>query len=395
MSLDNFDLQSDISIMVWAAPLGNFVLGFSELGGTDVLAEPEFADFDISCEIASIDITRGSSIESGLFTRPESGTCTMVLKTKEHDPFASGFIHLGSAMEILATIDEFGNKSTLFAGRVDSVDLSYNPDGSTSFTLMLSDSMKQLMNAVLDEPFDLETNAGHPAPFDAWEALDVIIGSSGTGFSFAGEDVSLTNIPNISEENLNVGAVINEISDAELGFFYWDVTDAALVGLPRNFADNLTPTLTMSNIHSTDPNHLCMASIDLGFAQDSIINKVVASLSWDATTTAIARNQDMIDLSGEQATEVALNLYAEADLTQWVQDLTLRSPVRVVRSVSGNAIDRANKMTPLTRIDVATPITVQFERDLVSIDQDYMVTRVDHSITPDGWSTTLELWRGN
>ncbi len=395
MSLNNFDLATDVEIVVWAAPVGNFILGFSKLGGTDVLSDPEFADFVITCEIGSIEIDRGSSIDSGVFTRPEAGSCTMTLKTKEHDPFASAFIHLGSVMDVNMTVDEFGNKGTLFSGIVDSVDLSYNPDGSTSFSLTLTDNLKTLMNAVTDQPFDLETATGHAAPFDAWESLEAVMLASDTGFSFVGFDVSLTNIPNITADNLNIGETINQICDAELGFYYWEVTDAAFIALPRNFADNLTPSYTISNIHSTDPDHLCMASINLGFAQDEIVNKVVASLSWDSTTTVIARNQDMIDLSGENATEVSLNLYAEADLQQWANDLTLRSPIREVRSVSGNAIDRTNKMTPFSRMDIATPVRIQFTRDDVAIDRTYMVTRVNHTIDPDGWITSLELWRGN
>ena len=395
MTLANFDLNADLGVIAWAYPLGTFTWGLSKLGGTDVLGDGEYQAFNINCEIVSIDIDTGSTIEDGIFTRPRSGVANVVLKTRDYDPFASGFLHVGTVIEIEQTVDEFDNKGILFSGVIDAADITYNSDGSTSFALTVTDELKKVFNATIPGTFNLATWTGHSAPFDTFEAIEAVITESGAGVSFFGDGVPAGLVPNITGADLDAGIVLNSLFDAELGFFYWDKSGFGLAGMARNFADNLTPVYTISNDHSTDPNHLCLAGINAGFSRDEIVNKVVATLESNDTIKATAVNQDMVDLCGEVTSQVTLNLYNSAALTNWVNDVTLRSNARMVKSVAGRAVDATNKMTALTNYNIGESIRVEFNRDSVSIEENYLVTGVSHQISVDGWVTELQLWKGN
>ncbi len=395
MTLANFDLNTDVRVMAYAYPFGTFTWGLSPLGGSDVLGDGDLQPFNINCEIVSIDLDTSSSIEDGIFTRPQAGVCNVTLKSKNYDPFASGFLHVGTAIDLEQTIDVYGNYGILFSGVIDAADITYNPDGSTNFNLTITDNLKQVFNSTIEGSFNLATYAGHSAPFDTFEAIEAVIASSGTGVSFFGDGIPAGMVPNITGTDLDTGTVLNSLFNCELGFFWWNNAGFGLQGKARNFADNLTPIYTISNTHTEDATHICLAGINAGFERDAIVNKVVATLASNETIKATAVNQDMVDLCGEITSQVTLDLYNSTALTNWVNDVTLRSAARVVKSVTGRAVDATNKMTALTNYQIGDSIRVEFSRDSVEIAENYLVTGVSHLISVDGWLTELQLWKGN
>lgn len=131
-------------------------------------------------------------------------------------------------------------------------------------------------------------------------------------------------------------------------------------------------------------------------AEDStlIINDVLLSLSWDAVATLQYVNQDLVDIYGRNKQEIAFSYRDEAELARYQALLADNINLQVIRSLSVDAIHHKNRhLSNVWELYPSSMVTVDISTADLTISDNFYVTGVKHTITPDGWNTTVELWR--
>jgi len=393
MSAIDFDIATDIKIYAGIVTSGIFQLGFSTLDGPDVLGD-SVTDYQtsiqIQADVVSLDTTQGASFDQGLLSKLETGSATIVLQTTEFDPYATNYLRVGTFIQV--TCSGIGN---LFDGYLDSADMTYNVDGSMNLTLTCSDDSKKWLTKIIPD-FDLPVLVGHAEPYTVPEILQALLDLY-PDFVYSITDPAdyVARIPDISGLDVPFADILTTIQDAEQSFMYY-----RMGALNIDYRGGLTPppgyvpSLSIGNQHDViGPEHVCATNIDVALSTDDLPNKIVASLS-DGSYTVTKTNQDMIDLFGENAYEVSVNVFDDPDLDAWAAALSSRNQVKRVKSVQAKAISNTNRINGIGYVIPGQLLEVYFLRDATNIQEIYSATRVSHSITVDSWITTLELWKG-
>lgn len=393
MSALDFDIATDIKIYAGVITGGIFQLGFSVLDGPDVLGDSVtdyFTSVQIQADVVSLDTTEGASFEQGLLSKLETGTATIGLQTTEFDPYATNYLRVGTFIQV--TCSGIGE---LFSGYLDLADMTYNVDGSMNLTLTCSDDSKKWLTKIIPD-FDLVALVGHAEPYTVPEILQALLDLY-PDFVYSITDPAdyVARIPDISGVDVPFADVLTTIQDAEQSFmYYWNGA------LSVDYRGGLTPppgytaNISIGNQHDViGPEHICATNIDVALSTDDLPNKIVASLA-DGSYTVTKTNQDMIDLFGENAYDVSVNLFNDADLDAWANALSSRNQVKRVKSVQAKAISDLNSINGMATFNPGQLLEVYFVRGATNIREIYAATRVSHSIAVDGWTTTLDLWKG-
>ena len=312
---------------------------------------------------------------------------------------------------------------TLFVGRIKTVDTIYPLEGPAQVNVTATDFLEDFL-AYNVANYDIPTATGLTAPFNAYQtiktAFDAYYGSAviddSSTYIFATNSVPLSaNMQDLSDpvvlgtDNVSVSNIVNSALDCELGMITMDYHNnfdgtsfISVVGLhPRNsvygtYAD--IPYLfhrnfyTVGNVNSPDA---YINDIQLYSSTNELANKVIASLAWDSAVTVTDKDQDAIDLYGELSTERSLNLWNLFALNLWAKALNEYSPVKYVRSVAGITATPGQPISALAFMKAADLVTVNFNHNDLVLSEPYRIVNVIHTISPDEWHTTVELWKGN
>jgi len=313
---------------------------------------------------------------------------------------------------------------TLFIGRIKTVDTIYPLEGPAQVNITATDFLEDFL-AFNVPTYDIPATMGGVAPFDAYESIETAfqaylgsIDTSGLNFYvFAVGSVPLSaNMQDLSDpvvlgmDNVSVSSIVNSSLDCELGMITMDYDNDFQPGDSFNSILNLHPRnsvygsksdllfLFRRNYYSagnTNSPDAYINDIQLYSSTNELANKVVASLAWDDTVKVTDKNQDSIDLYGELSTERSLNLWNSFALTTWAKALNEYSPVQYVRSVAGITATPNSAIGAFAYMKPADLLTVQFSHNDLVLNEAYRIVNVAHSITPDEWHTTVELWKGN
>jgi hypothetical protein len=153
-----------------------------------------------------------------------------------------------------------------------------------------------------------------------------------------------------------------------------------------------TPVLTFAS-DETD------SRIDVDYVnvtEDSlaIVNDVLLSLDWDPATTVQYVNQDLVDVYGRNKQEISFNYRTETELGRYQALLADNVNPQVIKSLGVDAIHHKNrKLSNVWELYPSSMVTVDIATDDLTISDNFYVTGVRHTITPDGWNTTVDLWR--
>lgn len=106
------------------------------------------------------------------------------------------------------------------------------------------------------------------------------------------------------------------------------------------------------------------------------------------------QNSNSVALYGSLATEVTTRHYNDVDADTWITQLTLGEPRRKVLDISASVINRDGTVNENLLREPMDVCNVSISNANLTLDENYYITRVNYSITPEYWHTTLELWRG-
>jgi hypothetical protein len=369
---------------------GEFILGVSLLGGEDVLAPSSGLKWqEVSCSTSKVNISIGGSIEDAIYFQPQPGSANLTLQSYELDPTVNKNIRASTKIRIRLEDSELDR--ILFQGFIDTINVRYFPDGLNLIQITSFDSYKNLVNSRFAN-WNTETFPGSDfATVD--EVLELVGIQSGLGISPDSVDLG-GKIPSVTQTNVLVNGIVNEALQVGLGIIWLNQDTQEITYIPRPATETGTPTTyIIGNEHSLDPYHLCLSEIGVFSDADAVYNSLQVTLASDDTQVVTLKDQDSIDLYGESAVDVRLNTTNSTEMSLWANRVFTQNPQNLVNMVETPTIDRLGNLTDAALFSPGTTIGVSYTRDQLNIVGFYTIIKVSHTINVDTWFTTLELWK--
>jgi hypothetical protein len=366
---------------------GEFVLGLSLLGGDDVLAPSSGLKWqEVSCSTASANISVGGSVQDAIYFQPEPATANLILQSYDLDPTVNKNIRASTRIRVRVESDEIDR--IIYQGTIDTIDVTYYPDGPNLIKISSFDAYKNLVNSRFIV-WDTTAIGASATPSEVFELVGI---ASGLGLSSDSIDLQGA-IPTVEQENRLVSSVVNEALQVGLGIVWIDQQTNEIVVIPRPASETGTPTTyTIGNNHEDDY-HLCMSEIKVYSDADAVYNSLNVTLASDDTIAVQLKDQDSIDLYGESAVDVILNTTDSTELALWANRVFTNNPQNLVDQVVTPSKDRLGTLTQAAVFTPGMTVGVSYTKDQLNIVGFYTIIKVSHRIDVDNWFTTLELWK--
>ncbi len=409
-TLANFDLQNDLKVEFYLpdeasnlfiigiskiggddvlAGAGLFIIGLSDIGSTDVLGDNEYVAFtwqDLNCVVGAAEISIGGDVQDSLFFQPRPASADITIQSFEYDHSYNAAFRPGTPVRV--RLARGATEKVLFSGFIDTISGTYYQDGVNKLDISAFDSFKRYVNTriTLDTESDF---IDYVTPLEQLETIALELGTSMNSSSEAADG----EIPLQFSEDIIANTPIYDAIQVGLGLLWVDQATQELVFIPRPVLSTPPTGTPVIGNHHEDPYHLCMTNITTDSTLDKVFNSLRVELKSDTNTYVVVNDQDTIDLYGVFALDVILNTTDIDELQRWALAVFNKSPTNLVSSVETKTLDRLGTLTEAAFFDPGQPIGVHYTEGVLDIDDYYTVTKVVHSIDPDNWFTTLELWK--
>ena len=369
---------------------GQFIIGYSLLGSTDVLSDGSgaysFIWQPIECSVSNMDISLGGIINSNISFQPEPADLAITVQSWTFDPNNNSSVRSGTRIRI--RLDNGVVNHTLFSGFLETIGVTYRPDGPNLIRMTAFDGHKRLVNFRIDT-WDTTGYGASISPLDQIDEL-----ATATGNVVSAESISLNGlIPTTLATNTISNTYLNDALEVGLGIFWInpETQELEVRDRPQVVTAGMT-TYIIGNNHG-DENHLCMSDINVNSNSDSSINDLKVALTSDSATYVVVRDQDSIDLYGELSQDVSINTTDSTELTRWANQVFSGAPTKQVDMVQTPALDRQGNLTEAALFTPGTYIGVNYQTDNIHIVDYYTVVKARQSVDVNNWFTTLELWK--
>jgi hypothetical protein len=366
---------------------GEFILGVSLLGGDDVLAPSSGLKWqEVSCSVSRANISVGGSLQDSINFQPQPATANLTLQSYDLDPTVNKNIRAATKFRVRLEDEELDR--ILFQGFIDTIDVTYFPDGLNLIQIVGFDAYKSLVNSRF-AVWDTTSFGTHIHVDEVWELVGIYsgLGLSPDSYHVGGQ------IPVVNETNVQVSSVVNDALTVGNGLVWLDQDTEELVVIHRTGVQAGTPTTYVIGNNHGDPYHLCMSEINVFSDADAIYNSLTVSLTSDPAIFTVRKDQDSIDLYGEAAIDVSINTTTLAQLNNWADRVFNHKSANQVNMVQTPTIDRLGTLTDAAVFTPGMTVGVSYTRDQLNIVGFYTIIKVSHRIDVDNWFTTLELWK--
>jgi len=384
-----FEFADHFGVFIGTSPNDLFRLNVSELDGTDVLANDaapliEYVDFAQYCTevVVSNGVSAvGTTIDLGMKTG------TLVFSAEGVDPFAGYFIKVNSPIKLVLKNYPTAADTDWFQGFVKDIQRDTDANGITRVVITLGDQIEQLMSfettisVVADQTFE-----------ERWADIDVAVGTL-INLNTT-RTTSSTLFPGIDIFETALGDTILETMLGELG---WLITTRFDVVVPMSRSYLAT---TLAGAHSYEihqdvtAHHIPPTYINVASSSADIVSTINASLTWDPGTTITMVDTDQADLYGNSTLDIELNLADSDNLSNWAFYALTLTGNQNIKSISVDGFDHRNmKLHEVYEMEPAECVLVNVQANGINVNENYLISKVTHMITPDTWQTDLELWR--
>jgi len=366
---------------------GEFILGLSLLGGDDVLAPSSGLKWqEVSCSTAEARISVGGSILDAVYFQPEPASANLVLQSYDLDPTNNKNIRASTRIRIRLESEELDR--ILYQGTIDTIDVTYYPEGPNIISITSFDAYKSLVNSRFIV-WDTTSIGASATPSEVFELIGI---ASGLGLSSDSIDLE-GKIPTVVQDDRLVSSIVNEALQVGLGLVWIDQETNELVVIPRPTSESGTPTTWIIGNNHDEDQHLCMSEINVFSDADAVYNSLNVTLASDDTITVALKDQDSIDLYGESAIDVTVNTTDSTELALWANRVFTNNPQNLVNQVVTPSIDRLGTLTQAAVFTPGMTVGVSYTNSQLDIVGFYTIIKVSHRIDVDNWFTTLELWK--
>ena len=382
-----------------------FTLGVSELGGTDVLGNNVtgggYAMVNVQPYVTEVTYSNGITL-TGLDAEGDGVQVSIRMKATT-DLFKTYKFRTGSPVYLsLENLLPGISSHNWFVGIATSYSREMDAEGNFFFTVNASDLREQALATYVDELI-VGTGTGYVQAYTNMTALvDASAGKLGQAvgvnlYSTIMPELDIADTP-IADSVLNIARATGSwlVSQYHSTATYTSPTAAPVMAdfSPSTIDSTVSPLLTFAD-NETD-GHIAIDNLDAVFDNTARINDFALSITGDPLTTLTYTDQDAVDLYGKNSQTLELDVRDTADLTQYMNRAKQTTHGAAIQGLSAPAIAVKNrKLHETWQLFPGCIVKVEVTRENVTIDANFVVTRVEHSITPDTWETKLGLWRND
>ena len=383
-----FDFDRHFGVFVGTSPNSLFRLNVSALDGTDVLAndaQPLIEYVDFTHLVTEVQVSNGvSAIGTTIDLGAKTGT--IVLVAQDADPLDGYFVKVSSPIKLVLTGYPSGGSDTdWFYGFVKAIERDTDSNGLNRVVLHIGDQIEQLMN------FEATIYRGIDSTFEMrWEDIEAVsqqtidFANTGGGFTF----------PTIDIFEVPLADTILETMQGELGWLittrFNTITPISHTVLESRLAGahdyEINESLTGTKIRPTYLNQSA--------SSESLISTINAALTWDPATVVSVTDQDQADLYGNSTLDIEVMLADETNLTAWANYAITLTGQQNIKALSVDGINHRNaELFNVYEMEPGECVLVNVQSGATQINENYLISKVTHMITPETWQTDLELWR--
>jgi hypothetical protein len=393
MANDVFTVKNNVKIEFYIPSLTAMTWSVSSWDNATWAGAGDVATWTaVTCDTFDVQTANGIDIEKGIFTQPSRGEATIRLQGADYDPFANYRIRSGTPVRITFQQNPDTNPTswtTLFQGKVQDFQASYNQQGNNVITVHAVNDMQAWLNTKV---------ASYTIPALTYYPNDVISYLVSTYYGGVYTAPGLPDFYYVAAKtytNTTVGEIIQDCLTAGLGALFMDragtyvyYVSQAMISAGTNY-----PFFSFSTVHTTASNHICMTGLTLDADSRNLPNEIVATYTGGSQLTL--RNQEAYDLYGPISLAATVPIDDATGTQLWLNQIDLTTELRRVKAITFDAASRPGQLWDFTSVDrLFAAQTIKYNLGGISFSENYFVTRQINHITPDGWDITLELWRG-
>ena len=313
---------------------------------------------------------------------------TVILVAQDEDPLDGRKVIIGTQLWLQVDVPVFG-EIVWFKATVKGLQRDADSNGLNRVVLTLGDQIEQLTSSevtiseIADQTF-----------YARWQSiLNSVLGDVPISLIYAVPTYAQFTFPGIDIFETALLDTVNETMAGELG---WLVTNNQGEIFPYAHGALLQELgIPQWEIHQdvTD-HHIPPTYVNQGSDSQSVINTLNTSLTWDPGTVVSVVDTDSRDIVGAKTADIEVNLADEANLIAFANYALTLSDQQNIRSITFDCFDhRTQKLYDLWQFQPATCVRVNLQAGQINVDENYLVSKIHHQITPETWQTDLELWR--
>ena len=361
---------------------------------------------DVVATVSSAEVVLGASVDNNYYAPARPNTLNLVMQSATYDPYNNAYIRPGLPIRLRYRPNPDTaptTYATLFQGEIDTFEVYYDSQSQgdlNNITITASSTLRKYLNKTIDvwnnstvTPF---RTTG--AIFNKWASLvepNVLI--SGTWIPFSDD------LEYVTEYLLDQSSatILDTLTDSCAGLVWQNPNTNDIEGYTMYQIRTLlstAPTNIFSNTHTSSTSHFCIAEINFAYDMEEAYNYFYVECSTSPSRNGKKLNQDLIDLYGEKRLSKTLNLEPSTsyvdNVAQWLGFIGIRNPGKRVASIVTPVIRQDKKLANVAALMPMQKVGVEVDRTGYSIDETQVITSVTHTITPESWFATLEIWKG-
>ena len=374
---------------------------------------------DIQADSFEIDIDRGIEVEQSIFARPSVGTATVRMMKSSLADFMNGPQYQSNMPFAI----EYQLPSTswvaLFTGFIQNIEMNYvatakaggkDPAfptdpinrGKLQVTITANDYTRLALNTQIST-FNI-TGTSTRSFISVMTQLATAITAIDSRYSQtqALSGGSSTYQHAFTYQDISSGELYAQFLDAELGWL-WSNRDGGMYFHTRADVNTIqgqtwnSSSTTVSNIHSTSANHVCMDNLQLAYDSDAISNVVAVTETFNQTKTT-QTNASSVTAYGRQVGRFEVNFNPtspSSTLAQWASAVATAANPKSITQVSVPVILDSGEVSIIAQTEIGQGLQVEFgQTGFTTLQEIYMVSRLNHIITAEHWEMNIGLWRG-
>jgi hypothetical protein len=357
---------------------------------------------NLQCDSFEVSIDRGIDVEQGTLARPSVGTAEVRMMKSNLSDFLNGPDYQSNQrFRVQYVVGGLG--SSIFEGFIQNIEMQYLVEAKQlQVTITANDMARIALNTQIGT-FNIVT--GSRSFVNVMNQLATAITAVDSRYSQSQLLSGGSSTFQYQNTYLDTpsGELFETFLDAELGWLY-PTKSSGMRYLTRADVNTIqgypwdVNGLIVSNIHSTVDEHVCMNSMDLSYLSDGIANQVRVE---NATTgiRSVSTNATSVSLYGRQLADFTVDFDPTASggttLANWASAVSSAANPKNIRSVSVPAIRRDGFPSLILEEDIGDALQVEFaSAGLPTLQERYMITRLNHVITAQHWELNIGLWRG-
>jgi hypothetical protein len=358
----------------------------------------------VQADSFEVDIDRGVEVESNTFARPSVGTASVRMMKSSLADFMNG-PQYQSNMQLRI---EYQAPSTawisLFTGFIQNIEMAYVTENKKLQVTITANDMGRL--ALNTDVALMVVGSGSSRSFiNVMNQLEAVITGIDSRYSASqalSGGSSIYQQASYVFEDTNSGAVYQHLLDAELGWL-WANRDGPMYFHTRADVNTIqaqtwdAANLTVSNIHSNNVKHVCMDSIQLGYISDNIANVVRVTNGVTGVKTT-STNAGSVASYGRQLADFEVifdGVSPSSTYAQWASAVATAANPKSFSQVSVPVITDLGEVSEIAQSEVGSALQVEFAATgFTTLQELYMISRINHTIDADHWEMNVSLWRG-